>query len=409
MGDCFVLIEPCVLDAMCIVRVSDRVSRLSADEVLHLSLPGRAERVTKGHLGPSVAQLRMASSLASSGVGVWADMDQLVAGEPVLAALRDSCAQALVMARASNTTATYKGPVAKWQEFAAARRCVAAFPVVEAVFLLFVAAELDRAKGKGLKSGVVLNCVYGVDLVCSMLSVPGPSSLSSVQLMVTSARLQLARPVVKKKAATKSVVARLCDSLLPGSDPAQWDWAKLRTALFATLGFVLTGRWAELNDLTPADLHDYGGHCTAFIEVRKCDQLREGSIVPFVDSGEVKGSCNLLRVFLSLMPEDSQHLPLFRRIDRGGVRGQYFRKEGIGYTRMSELVKDALIGIGEDPKRYGLHSFRAGGATEVASRPGFDPRRLEKHGGWAPNSSSMPGYIEEAEEVALIVPNMLCL
>ena len=349
MGDCFVLIEPCVLDALCIVRVSDRVSRLSADEVLHLSLPGRAERVTKGHLGPSVAQLRMASSLASSGVGVWADMDQLVAGEPVLAALRDSCAQALVMARASNTTATYKGPVAKWQEFAAARGCVAAFPVVEAVFLLFVAAELDRAKDKGLKSGVVLNCVYGVDLVCSMLYVPGPSSLSSVQLMVTSARLQLARPVVKKKTATKSVVARLCDSLLPGSDPARWDWTKLRTALFATLGFVLTGRWAELNDLTPADLHDYGGHCTAFIEVRKCDQFREGSIVPFVDSGEVKGSCNLLRVFLSLMPEDSQHLPLFRRIDRGGVRGQYFRKEGIGHSRMSELVKDALIGIGEDP------------------------------------------------------------
>jgi len=250
MGDCFVLIEPCVLDPLCIVRVSDRVGRLAAEEVLHLSLPGRAERVTKGHLGPSEAQLRMASSLAGSGVGVWADMDQLVAGEPSLAALRDSCAQALVMARASNTTATYKGPVVKWQEFAAARGCVAAFPVVEAVFLLFIAAELDRAKGKGLKSGVVLNCVYGVDLVCSMLSVPGPSSLSSVQLMVTSARLQLARPVVKKKAATKSVVARLCDSLLPGSDPAQWDWAKLRTALFATLGFVLTGRWAELNDLT---------------------------------------------------------------------------------------------------------------------------------------------------------------
>jgi len=123
----------------------------------------------------------------------------------------------------------------------------------------------------------------------------------------------------------------------------------------------------------------------------------------------VKGSCNLLRVFLSLMPEDSQHLPLFRRIDRGGVRGQYFRKEGIGYSTVARLVKEALIGIGEDPKRYGLHSFRAGGATEVASKPDFDPRRLEKHGGWAPNSTSMPGYIEEAEEFALIVPNMLCL
>ena len=279
----------------------------------------------------------------------------------------------------------------------------------EALFLLFLTAELDRAKDKGLKAGVDLNCVYGVDLVCSMLSVTGPGSLSSVQLMVTSARLQLAGPVVKKKAATKTVIARLCDSLLPGSDSSQWDWTKLRTAVFASLGFVLTGRWAELNDLIPADLHDYGEHCTAFIEVRKCDKFREGSIVPFVDSGEVKGACNLLRVFLSLMPEDTQCLPLFRRIDRGAVRGQFFRREGIGYSTMARLVKEALTEIGEDPRRYGLHSFRAGGATEVASKPDFEPRRLEKHGGWAPHSASMPGYIEEGKETALIVPNLLCL
>ena len=143
--------------------------------------------------------------------------------------------------------------------------------------------------------------------------------------------------------------------------------------------------------------------------MRKCDKFREGSVVPFVDSGEVKGVCNLLRVFLSLMPEGGDQLPLFRRIDRGKVRGQFFRPAGIGYSRMSELVKEALSQIGEDPDRYGLHSFRAGAATEVASKPGFDPRGLEKHGGWAPNSSSMPGYIEDTEDVALIVPNLLSL
>ena len=75
LGDCFVLIEPCVLGPLCVLRDSDRVKGLAAKEVLHLSLPGRAERVTKGHLGPSEAQLRLASSLAGSGVGVWADMD----------------------------------------------------------------------------------------------------------------------------------------------------------------------------------------------------------------------------------------------------------------------------------------------------------------------------------------------
>ena len=193
---------------------------------------------------------------------------------------------------------------------------------------MFLTEELSRAKDKGLRAGVVLNCVYGVNLVCAMLSVPGPGILASVSLMTSSARLQLARPTVRKKAASKLVIARLCDHLLPGDDPAKWGWINLRTALYASLGFVLTGRWAELSDLLPADLTDYGGHFAAFIEVRKCDQFREGSVVPFVDSGEVKGACNLLRVFMGLMPEGSELLPLFRRIDRGKVRGQYFRTEG---------------------------------------------------------------------------------
>ena len=67
---------------------------LTAEHIgaVHLSLPGRAERVIKGHLGPSEALLRVASSLAGSGIGVWADMDQLVAEGPSLAALRVDCA-----------------------------------------------------------------------------------------------------------------------------------------------------------------------------------------------------------------------------------------------------------------------------------------------------------------------------
>jgi hypothetical protein len=326
-----------------------------------------------------------------------------------LSVLRDGCAEAMVMAKAANTTATYKGPVGKWQLFAAVKGCAEPFPVNEALFLMFLTEELDRAKDKGLKAGVLLNCVYGVNLVCAMLSVPGPGILSSVSLMISSARVQLARPTVRKKAASKLVIAKLCDHLLPGDDPTKWVWINLRTALYASLGFVLTGRWAELSDLLPADLTDYGEHFAAFIEVRKCDQFREGSVVPFVDSGEVKGVCNLLRVFMGLMPEGTELLPLFRRIDRGKVRGQYFRTEGIGYSRMSECVKTALLAIGEDPSRYGLHSFRSGGATEVASRPDFDPRGLEKHGGWAPNSGSMPGYIEDSAVVAMIVPNLLTL
>ena len=218
---CTVVIE-CYAGPPCTALVSDRVRVLALKQPVCLSLPGRAERVTKGHKGPTGAQLKMASSLSGSGIGIWGEMDKLVAADPSLSVLRDGCAEAMVMAKAANTTATYKGPVGKWQLFAAARGCAEPFPVSEALFLMFLTEELDRAKDKGLKAGVLLNCVYGVNLVCAMLSVPGPGILSSVSLMISSARLQLARPTVRKKAASKLVIAKLCDHLLPGNDPTKW-------------------------------------------------------------------------------------------------------------------------------------------------------------------------------------------
>jgi hypothetical protein len=51
--------------------VSSRVRDLAARQPVYRSLPGMAERVTKGHTGPTGGQLFMASSIAGSGIGVW--------------------------------------------------------------------------------------------------------------------------------------------------------------------------------------------------------------------------------------------------------------------------------------------------------------------------------------------------
>ena len=56
---------------------------------------------------------------------------------------------------------------------------------------------------------------------------------------------------------------------------------------------------------------------------------------------------------MGLMPEGTEHLPLFRRIiGRGKVRGQYFISEGIGYSMMSDGVCATGGDPGGDPARY---------------------------------------------------------
>ena len=77
--------------------VSSRVRDLAAMQHVYLSLPGRAERVTKGHTGPTGAQFSIESSIVGSGIGIWGQMDELVAADPSLTALRDDCAKALII------------------------------------------------------------------------------------------------------------------------------------------------------------------------------------------------------------------------------------------------------------------------------------------------------------------------
>ena len=78
---CAVVIE-CYTGPPCTALVSDRVRVLALKQPVYLPLPGRAERVTKGHTGPTRAQLEMASSLTGSGMGIWGEMDQLVTADP---------------------------------------------------------------------------------------------------------------------------------------------------------------------------------------------------------------------------------------------------------------------------------------------------------------------------------------
>ena len=68
---CTVVVE-CYAGPPCTALVSDRVRVLALKQPVCLSLPGRAERVTKGHKGPTGAQLKMASSLSGSDIGIWA-------------------------------------------------------------------------------------------------------------------------------------------------------------------------------------------------------------------------------------------------------------------------------------------------------------------------------------------------
>ena len=49
------------------------------------------------------------------------------------------------------------------------------------------------------------------------------------------------------------------------------------------------------------------------------------------------------------------------------------------YSQIREVVREALHRLGEKPHDYGLHSFRAGGAT-AAANAGVKDQLFKRHG-----------------------------
>ena len=85
------------------------------------------------------------------------------------------------------------------------------------------------------------------------------------------------------------------------------------------------------------------------------------------------------------------------------------RKQNIklSYTRTREIVLSALSDIGLHSSEYGLHSFRAGGAT-AAANSGVPDRLFKLQGRWKTDIAN-DGYVLDNVEKRLSVSKSLSI
>ena len=73
----------------------------------------------------------------------------------------------------------------------------------------------------------------------------------------------------------------------------------------------------------------------------------------------------------------------------------------LSYTRSREIVLEALSKIGLNPKLFGLHSLRSGGATPAANS-GVPDKLFKRHGRWR-SENAKDGYIKDDLKALLSV------
>jgi hypothetical protein len=77
----------------------------------------------------------------------------------------------------------------------------------------------------------------------------------------------------------------------------------------------------------------------------------------------------------------------------------------LSYSRAREVVLSAFASIGLPKQEYGLHSFRAGGASAAANAKIKD-RLFKRHGRWKSDRAN-DGYIKDDIESLLSVSRSL--
>ena len=84
------------------------------------------------------------------------------------------------------------------------------------------------------------------------------------------------------------------------------------------------------------------------------------------------------------------------------------RKSGkVSYTRVCELMLSKLSSLVFDTKQFGMHSFRAGGAT-AAANASIPDKLFKCHGRWR-SEAAKDGYVKDSVLSQLSVSQSLKL
>ena len=158
----------------------------------------------------------------------------------------------------------------------------------------------------------------------------------------------------------------------------------LRFSLMGFLRFSLMGflRFSELSNLKGGDFILHNAHMSIFTEKSKTDIYRKGHWLHLAKLNSNLCPLDLTKRYFVLAGIDKQcDKYIFRGIENT-KNGQKLRKidKPLSYTTVRGHVLDLLANIGLDPKKFGLHSLRSGGASAAANHGVNDNQNFQYQG-----------------------------
>lgn len=205
--------------------------------------------------------------------------------------------------------------------------------------------------------------------------VPPPTADPLFRETLSGIRKTLGTAPAKKTAAELTILQAMI-AATPVTDAAGRVLASgVRDRALLLLGFAAFARESELAALDVEDVREADDGLRLTIRRSKTDQEGAGEEIG-VPYGSHRETCPVraLRAWRRL--QDADRGPLFRRVNRHGQIDGRLSPQAVG-----EIVKRAAARAGHDPRSFGGHSLRSGGATAAAKGKAPD-RAIMRQGRW---------------------------
>lgn len=271
-----------------------------------------------------------------------------------------------------------------------------------------IAAYLVHLKNKTKSENVLTSAAAAIKWLHTLVNAKiNPADSPLVQQILISARRQLHKPPIQKEPMTLDQVKRIVDQL-GGADNTLLE---LRTACYVSLKFALLFRHDEMVQIKASHIEELPNNkgFSIFIPRSKTDIFREGNKAYLSNTHNSYSPVTILSNFMSRSSiRIGQDVYLFTALSYHPSTKTYkpLVNKPLSYTRCRELFVDALKLIGiQNPKMYGLHSLRSGGASHLANK-GVDEELIMQHGRWK-TTVAKNRYVKRDCDQRLLVSSIL--
>ena len=319
--------------------------------------------------------------------GVWVASTLSDGDDDDLKDLADELPGVILDSRANSTVRQYSGAFMKWCKWADkyGKQRIPANSFYVSLYLISLSHSANSP-------APIIKAIAAISWAHKLAGSDDPGLSHMVRSTVEGLKRKLASPCVKKEPITADIMHKLVD--FHCKDISVKNLLNVRTVTMCLVAFAGFLRFDELAKIKRGHISFCNSHISIVIPSSKTDQLRQGQSVVVARLQSKYCPVNMLEKYISLAQVHDKDAFIFRSLSATKL-GYKLRDDNrpMGYTRVREVVIDALKPIVCDVSKYCIHSLRAGGASEAASA-GVPDRLFKRHGRWK-SETAKDGYIKE--------------